>query len=49
MIENKTQKISVSSNSTRRNCLNLIIAYYRGHIDNLGEIKSVGVLKEILD
>ena len=49
MIENKTQKIPFSSNMTRRNCLNLIIAYYKGHIDNLGEIKSVSVLKEILD
>jgi len=33
----------------RRNLLDLLLRFYATHIDNLGEIKSVQVLKEILN
>lgn len=32
----------------RRNLLNLFLAYYRVHIENLGELKTLPILKEIL-
>lgn len=49
IIENRDQKIPHSTNSTRRNCLNLIINYYKSHIDNLKEVKSMSILREVLD
>jgi DNA repair protein RecO (recombination protein O) len=49
MIAENFQKTTKSNNATRRNCLNLIIAYYRSHIANFGEVKSIGILREILD
>ncbi len=32
----------------RRNLLDLLLAYYRVHIENLGELKTLPILKEIL-
>ena len=34
--------------AVRRNLLELLLAFYQRHIENLGEIRSVDVLKEIL-
>ena len=33
----------------RRNLLDLLLRFYATHIDNLGEIKSVQVLREVLN
>lgn len=33
---------------TRRNLLDCLLRFYASHIENLGEIRSVGVLKEVL-
>lgn len=49
LISNKSQKFPYTSNVTRRNCLNLMIEYYRSHIDSLKEIKSTKILREVLD
>jgi DNA repair protein RecO (recombination protein O) len=35
-------------NQQRREILDLILKFYADHIDNMGEIKSLGVLREIL-
>lgn len=37
------------SAANRRNLLDLILRFYATHIDNLGEIKSVQVLREVLN
>ncbi|TRX53740.1 DNA repair protein RecO [Fulvivirga sp. M361] len=36
------------SNEDRRSLLNLIIGFYKTHIDSFGELKSVNVLQEVL-
>ncbi len=36
------------ANDTRKNILELLLTFYQKHIENLGEIRSVSVLKEIL-
>jgi DNA repair protein RecO (recombination protein O) len=41
------EPISIT-HDTRKNVLELLLAFYQKHIENLGEIRSVEVLKEIL-
>lgn len=36
------------AHDTRKNILELLLTFYQKHIENLGEIRSVSVLKEIL-
>lgn len=36
-------------NATRRNLLENLLRYYQLHVDNLGELKSVHVLRELID
>ncbi|MGK7395222.1 MAG: DNA repair protein RecO [Candidatus Cyclobacteriaceae bacterium M3_2C_046] len=36
------------SNSTRRRLLDLMIQYYQLHLESMGEIKSLAVLKEVM-
>lgn len=36
------------SNSSRRNILEALLNFYRNHIDNLGELKSIKILKSVL-
>ena len=36
------------NNSTRRHLLELILKYFEIHLENLGEIKSLAVLKEVM-
>jgi DNA repair protein RecO (recombination protein O) len=40
--------IIVMENQQRREILDLILKFYADHIDNLGEMKSVSILREIL-
>jgi DNA repair protein RecO (recombination protein O) len=42
-----TDKITIT-NVQRRNVLNVLLKFYKDHIDSLGEIKSIQVLKEVL-
>lgn len=37
------------NNSVRRNLLENLLRYYRLHVDNLGELKSVHILRELTD
>jgi DNA repair protein RecO (recombination protein O) len=40
--------IIVIDNQQRREILDLILKFYADHIDNLGEMKSISILREVL-
>ncbi len=48
LLECKYEDKLVMSNEQRRDLLELIIRFYSAHIDSLGEIRSVQVLKEVM-
>ena len=37
------------TNSQRRNILDLVLRFYADHVENLGEVRSVHVLREVLE
>jgi len=37
------------SNEARRNILNILIAFYQSHFENFSEVKSVKILREVLN
>ncbi len=48
LIEADYAEISMMTNSQRRNILELILKFYADHIESLGEMRSVQVLREVI-
>jgi len=49
LIESEYSDSTVITNSQRRTILDLVLKFYGDHIDSLGELKSVQILREVMN